>query len=431
MNFRGSDSLAHRSQPRGAPQALPAEAHTASPSEAPLNGDTPTGHRPLATSGVLVRPPSSPSASHLSNSGVSESKPPLVSVVIPSRNRCESLADAVESVLGQTTAVSYELIVVDNNSTDDTRRVVERYQARERVTYVFEPYPGISTARNAGIKAAQADVIAFIDDDCRAGPDWITTIKKTFDEYADVSCIGGKVLPRWQQQPPPWLDRSHWSPLALTDYGNEPILMDASRPVCLICASLAFRRSVFDTVGLFSTKLSRSEDHELLLRFYNAGGKALYVPAMIATTEVPLDRCTKAYHRRWHLQHGRDCATMRLNERIGASGELTASDVPSDFLFLVPAYVYRDLLRAVLSWSGSLLHGRSSVVFHEEARLLYLFSYIRDRYWNWREIRTTSHASEVLSTARRLLSRKLRSRVVPAPATPPAILTNISEGERR
>jgi hypothetical protein len=144
-----------------------------------------------------------------------------------------------------------------------------------------------------------------------------------------------------------------------------------------------------------------------------------------------LNRCTKSYHRRWHIQHGRDCAAMRLNERIGAHGELVASDVPSDFLFLVPAYVYRDLLRAAFSWAGSLLHARSSVVFHEEAQLIYLSSYIWVRYKTWRTTRTTSHVSEVFLTMRRFLTRKLGSRVITRPVVPPAILSNSSEGEGR
>jgi glycosyltransferase involved in cell wall biosynthesis len=358
---------------------------------------------------------------------------PDVSVVIPTHNRCESLVAAIESVLHQTTSVPYEVIVVDNKSTDETPRVVERYaaSANGRVRYVFEAGPGISRGRNAGIRASRAELVAFIDDDCRAGPGWISTIKKTFDDHPEVGCIGGKVLPHWKQQPPGWLDKRHWGPLAITDYGDLPLPMNAFRPVCLVCASLAVRREVFENVGLFSPEFSRSEDHELELRFYNAGGQALYVPTLVATTEVPLNRCTKGYHRRWHAQHGRDCAALHLNERIGARGELLATEVASVALFTVPLYLYRELLRAAFAWTTAFLHASRSVAFEEETRVIYLSSYIRHRYQCWRTTHKASHLAEALSTARWFLTRKFRVPTITSPVVSAKVQTNISGGEER
>jgi hypothetical protein len=337
---------------------------------------------------------------------------PDLSIVIPTRNREKLLGHAIESVLDQVAGFACEVIVVDNNSIDGTREVVDRYAkgAAAAVRYVFEARPGISYGRNAGIAAARGRLIGFLDDDCRAAPGWLAAITKTFEEHPEVSCIGGKVLPRWGAPPPRWLDRRHWSPLAITDYGDEAQPVNAERPRCLISANLAFRREVFDSVGQFSVAFQRSEDHELEFRLFGAGGQAMYVPALVATTDVPLERCTKAYHRRWHAQHGRDCAALRLNERIGARGELLEGEVQSVPVFGTPPFVYRELLLAVWSWLSGSLGAPASVAFERQTRVIFLASYILHRYRSWRVSCTASHVAEACSGAKSLLRRALAGR---------------------
>src|SRR5437764_2935160 len=121
-----------------------------------------------------------------------------ISVVIGTYNRCEMLPAALSSVLAQNAGgVNYELIAVDNNSTDKTREVVESFIARghANLRYIFEGKQGISHARNAGIAAARAPIIAFMDDDVRAPSNWLISIKRAFDEHPEVDFVGGKVLP--------------------------------------------------------------------------------------------------------------------------------------------------------------------------------------------------------------------------------------------
>ena len=99
---------------------------------------------------------------------------PDVTVVISTYNRCEQLRCALESLFSQQTdGVSWEAVVVDNNSTDDTAAVVESFTGRPgpRLSYVFEPRQGLSFGRNAGIYRAAAPLIAFTDDDVRPAPD--------------------------------------------------------------------------------------------------------------------------------------------------------------------------------------------------------------------------------------------------------------------
>ncbi|HET9786097.1 MAG TPA: glycosyltransferase, partial [Pyrinomonadaceae bacterium] len=112
-----------------------------------------------------------------------------ITVVISTFNRCEMLPAAIESVLTQeASGVSYELIVVDNNSTDSTKQVVHSFinQGHQNLRYVFEPQQGLSYGRNAGIKNARGAIIVFFDDDVRAHPDWLSNIKRAFDLYTEI-----------------------------------------------------------------------------------------------------------------------------------------------------------------------------------------------------------------------------------------------------
>src|SRR5215216_2688114 len=125
-----------------------------------------------------------------------------ISVIISTYNRCDMLSSAIEKLLAQERErVAYEIIIVDNNSTDRTREVVESFIARghSNLRYVFEPRQGVSHARNRGIAHAAAPIIAFADDDVVVSLDWVATIKRAFDEHTSVDCIGGRVLPEWSE----------------------------------------------------------------------------------------------------------------------------------------------------------------------------------------------------------------------------------------
>ena len=130
-----------------------------------------------------------------------------VSVVLSTYNRADRLPSALDALLSQSAGAAYEVIVVDNNSTDATRTVIEQAAARSdgRLRYVFEPRQGLSHGRNAGIAAARSPIIAFSDDDVRVAPDWIAQLKRTFDAHPEIDYVGGRVLPHWLAPPPRWL----------------------------------------------------------------------------------------------------------------------------------------------------------------------------------------------------------------------------------
>jgi len=174
--------------------------------------------------------------------------PPDISVVVCTYNRAALLTRTVESLFAQQAeAARFEILVVDNNSTDNTRAIVESLQTKSpvRLRYFFEPRQGNAYARNTGVEQAQAPIVAFIDDDVVAADGWVSAIKSGFDRYPQLSFIGGKVLPLWDTDPPSWLTRSHWAPLALLDYGDEEKEIAGQMPLGLLTANIAFKKEVF------------------------------------------------------------------------------------------------------------------------------------------------------------------------------------------
>ena len=303
-----------------------------------------------------------------------------VSVVISTFNRAHLLPRALESLLSQRVpdGFAYEAIVVDNNCTDDTRAIVERYRQAhpERLRYVFEPNPGPSHGRNAGVEVARAPIVAFTDDDNIVDSDWVQMAKRLLDAHPHVAAVGGKVLARWPSAVPAWLDREHWSPLAILDYGDQPFLVSTADPRCLLTANLAIRRNVLHRVGGFSPEYPRSQDHELLIRLWRAGELALYSPALLVWSHIDPERLTKPYHRWWVSQNGFHSAHMRLLESIDSHGRLLPEPTPAARLYGVPGFVYRDALQELKRWAGAFLCGRRSSAWLHEQRARYLVAYI-------------------------------------------------------
>ena len=303
-----------------------------------------------------------------------------VSVVLCTYNRSGLLAGALDALVHQIDAPPYEVVVVDNNSTDGTREMVGAFAARGIVRYTFEPIQGLAQARNRGTAAATAPILAFTDDDVRVAPTWVRAIASAFAEHPDVEMVGGRIEPEWGAEPPAWLSRAGYAPLALVDYGAEPFRITPARPVCLIGANIAVRRRAFNRAHGFSTHLQRvgdgigsTEDHDFQTRLLESGASALYAPQISARAVVPRERLSKRYHRAWHEGHGRFYARMR-----DRSFERTRLGT----VLGVPAHVYRSAIGETAAWAGSLALGRHSAAFAHELKLRFLTAFAVQRIFD-------------------------------------------------
>jgi GT2 family glycosyltransferase len=257
-----------------------------------------------------------------------------ISVILCSYNRASSLAAALESIASSQmpATVDWELLVVDNNSKDQTRDVVEQFVRRfpGECRYLFEPRQGKSYALNSGVREARGEVLAFVDDDVRVDPQWLQHLTAVFQEKQWAGA-GGRVLPERDFTPPAWLSmegKYALAPLAIFSLGMQP--EELLEPP--FGTNMAFRAEVFANVGGFRTNLGprpdselRGEDTEFGMRVLAAGYRLWYQPLAIVYHSLPLHRLQKDYFLAWWYDKARaDVRTAEITNR----GQLCFSGVP-------------------------------------------------------------------------------------------------------
>jgi len=239
-------------------------------------------------------------------------------VLLCTYNRCRSLATALESVAASVmpAAVEWDVLVVDNNSKDQTRQVIQdfchRYPGRFR--YMFVSQQGKSHALNAGLRETEADVIAFTDDDVTVEPSWLKNLIAPLEEYQWSGSAGRITLGR-DFSPPRWLSVS--GPF---DLGGSLVQFDQGDTEGNLTkapygANMAFKSSMFQKYGDFRTDLGRNgkslignEDTEIAERLMAAGERLCYVPSAVVNHPVPPERLTKKYFRAYWFSYGRSLA---------------------------------------------------------------------------------------------------------------------------
>jgi glycosyltransferase involved in cell wall biosynthesis len=304
---------------------------------------------------------------------------PDISVILCTWNRATLLKDALDALLSQHRPPPHEIVVVDNGSTDHTREHVEqRSRSHSQLRYVYEPRQGLSFARNTGVDVTSGSIVAFTDDDVRVEKNWLESLQGAFARHPEAACVGGPVRPMWPgADVPRWLTERHWAPLGVQDYGATEIRVDATTPICLIGANLAFRRNVLDAIGGFSTEVQRigngagsTEDHECHLRVWRSGRFGIYDPTVQARAIVIPERVRKAHHRRWHYGHGRHIARMHLPD-------IERSRVR---LFGAPIHLLRQAATDLRGWMQLTASHDVAGAFERETRLWFTAGFLRERW---------------------------------------------------
>jgi PST family polysaccharide transporter len=237
---------------------------------------------------------------------------PAVTVILCTYNRSRMLRTALDSLTHVDTKRNWEVIVVDNNSSDGTQAVAEEYCQTYpgRFRYIFEPRQGKSHALNRGIQESRGGILAFTDDDVRVDQRWLDLLVSRLDDPTWAG-VGGRVLPDVAFSPRPWmsLDHPHFrAPLVMFDLGGQAGPMHEAP----FGANMAFRREVFERRGGFRIDLGpcpgstvRSEDTEFGTRLLAAGEALWYEPAAAVYHAVPPERLRKRYFLGWWYGKGR------------------------------------------------------------------------------------------------------------------------------
>jgi glycosyltransferase involved in cell wall biosynthesis len=272
-----------------------------------------------------------------------------ISVIICTYNRVDYLSKVLEDLEIQTAIrkdISFELVLVDNNSTDKTKEVVEDYKKKGNISiqYLFEPKQGKTFALNTGVRAAKGNIIAFTDDDVRIDPSWLWELKKVFDEY-DCAGVGGRIVATWTFEKPEWVQSE--GPYRLMDV---IIQFDQGDKCCELQsmpygANMAYKRVMFEKYGLFRLDLGPRpgskiyyEDTEFALRVKNGKEKLMYAPDAVVYHPVEKSRINKKYFQSWYFGYG------------GALVRTNGFPNGSVLYFGVPRYMFKSLAIIVFKW---------------------------------------------------------------------------------
>lgn len=227
---------------------------------------------------------------------------PFVSIIVCTYNRSRQLRKTLESLL-KLEYTPYEIIVVDNNSKDDTPQVVAEYPVR----YVFEGQPGVAFARNMGLETAKGEYVGFIDDDERVAPQWIQGMLQGFQLHPQVAAVTGPCIPEYEVPLPFWLkDDINAVP---ADEKYKGLFLLSHREV------LGTGNALFDKKKLsgirFKTQLGRKqggiiggEDSDFIYQLYAKGYKAAYSPEALVYHWIPAERLTLRYFMRRYFCEG-------------------------------------------------------------------------------------------------------------------------------
>jgi len=248
-----------------------------------------------------------------------------ITAAICTHNRAALLPAAIESLLTQNLPpMDYEVLVIDNASTDETPHVIRRYlTASDRVTLrsAVQPILGLSHARNLAVEMAAGEVIAFLDNDAVANPDWLAALLDAYDLHPDAWAVGGKVLPLWEGKRPLWLTDDLLPQLSMLDLG------DVIRPLTegeeLFGVNFSCRRPAFDEIGLFRSDLGRqgvrllgSEESEFQRRILQRGQAIIYAPHAVVIHRVEAERLQQRYFIRLAYHKGRTSARLMMTDAL-------------------------------------------------------------------------------------------------------------------
>ncbi|MCL4874361.1 glycosyltransferase [bacterium] len=289
-----------------------------------------------------------------------------ISVIICTYNRSALLKDSMRSIIGQDFPKGeYEIVVVDNNSNDSTKEVVEGFASSSpvRIKYVFEGRQGLSNARNTGVRNADGEIIVFTDDDIEADVNWLKEYDRAFRD-PEVYSAGGPLRPVWLGKRPDWLTDEFLGFIAVSEFmearknGNE-FKDENDNPWG---ANMAFRRRVFEEFGGFPEDLGRTgklllsnEEILLCMRIKREGKRTVLVPGAVVHHKISASRLNKRWFLRRFYWQGRSDAVLGSALKAYPYAQLRLSTRDLEMAIGVPEFAIRCQERYAMGFLHQLL----------------------------------------------------------------------------
>lgn len=265
-----------------------------------------------------------------------------ISVAICTWNRCELLGQTLEQMgkLVIPSDVEWELLVVNNNSTDATDNVITSFSGRLPIRHLCEPKPGKSHALNLAVREARGEYILWTDDDVLVDEQWIVEYCHAFGRWPEAALFGGPIVPWFAGNPPSWLEEGLpriGAVFAVRDFGDEPVpFAYFATPYGANCAVRTDeqRRYRYDVnLGPRPNSMIRGEETALIRRMLADGVKGWWVPGARVRHYIPEERQTIRYLRAFFVGSG-ECLAQ------------TSPDTQSKRLFGKPRWLWRQAVEA-------------------------------------------------------------------------------------
>jgi len=273
-----------------------------------------------------------------------------ISAVICTHNRASFLRSALRSLTAQTLDPSaYEILVVDNASTDDTRSVVDgEKRGQPLVRYVREAAIGVSRARNAGWRSARSDFVAYLDDDAIAEQHWLERMLRFLESTTpQPGAVGGKIEPIWARPRPSWLSDEMARALTVVDWSDDVIVLKPDQ--WIVASNIGFPRRVLEEIGGFRVDLGRqgsrllsNEENLARIQIEKQGYRCYYHPGIVVRHHMHASRISQSWFKKRLYWQGVSDAWMRRHlfheSAIGWFAKGTRSFVRQ---FLTPEQIKR------------------------------------------------------------------------------------------
>lgn len=302
----------------------------------------------------------------------------VISVIVATHSRAPLLARTLEALARQDwPREAFEVIVVDNASTDDTAATMTEVAQRPdspRLVLLAESRPGKTFAVNTGLAAARGQLLVFTDDDVVPEPQWLRALHDAV-EGTGADFAVGRIGPLWEADPPAWVGPALHGVLAIPDNGAERLEIRAgvNEHVMALAGNLAVRPHVFAQIGSWRTDLGKElgslrsgEDHEFFLRMIRAGYRGVYEPLARVTHLVQAARLRRSYFRQWLYENGQMVAGL----------ERQFPSTPHRLLG-IPRYLWRQAATDLLAFVKACRPGAAQARFAAETRVWWFMGYLR------------------------------------------------------
>jgi glucosyl-dolichyl phosphate glucuronosyltransferase len=307
-----------------------------------------------------------------------------ISVIICTYNRSQNLFECFDYLNKQTESdsIKWEIVLVDNNSTDDTKGVADQLECLYpslNLRYLFEAEQGLSAARNRGIREAKGSFLIFIDDDIRVTPVWLKTISSTFKKI-DCDAVGGRIHVESPDALPKWITPEMYGFLGHQDFGSKPHPMDGITEFPF-GGNMAVNRRVIDLIGYFDVDMGRKgeglkkeelykgEETDFFNRLAQAGGKFYYHPDALVYHKILPHQLQKRFFLILHYNAGKVDAIRDKNTHKSK-------------LYGVPLFILPQFFRSIVRYLKQLITVGPDNSFRQLMNVYYFWGMIVGYYSN-------------------------------------------------